>query len=245
MRVGEIDMVSEAARSFREKGYSVVDAFSAAEAAGYREKILDLQARAGEEGKGDRWSLEHGVSITPVPLWSLITHERILAAVRDALQTCDVRYAEHSEVEVWRGCAHGGERDSTGERAVAEGAWRPEYRVVRVACYFQGASEGFEWGAIVGSHRADPKPRPWTRRLGRRRHAANVTWLETEPTECILFDPRLIHIREPAAGATTVAAFLAFGVNNDYTLHHRKCFGCEDNPYRLALSGYLDERGLA
>ena len=216
MRVGEIDMVSEAARSFHEKGYSVADAFSAAEAAGYREQILDLQARTGEEGRGDRWSLEHGVSVTPA-LWSLITHERILAAVRDALQACDVRYAEHSEVEVRRGCAYGGDRDPTGERAVAEGAWQPEYRVVRVACYFQGASEGFEWGAIAGSHRGDPKPRPWTRRLGRRRHAANVTWLETEPTECILFDPRLIHIREPAAGATTCCRLP--GVRREQRLH--------------------------
>lgn len=140
--------------------------------------------------------------------------------------------------------------DQWVERTIDAGDGRKARRAsllkiaVRVACYFQAASEGFEWGAIAGSHRADPKPRPWTRRLGRRRAA--VTWLKTEPTECILFDPRLIHIRGPAAGATTVAAFLAFGVNNDYTLHHRECFGREDkNPYRLAFSGYLGERGLA
>lgn len=277
MRTKEIDAATETARAFQEKGYAPIDMFSAEEADEYRDQIVNLRDHDHVAArKGAKWNFAHGVSYTPA-LWSLITHPRILDAVRDVLGTCGVIYAEHSALKVWRGpCpASGWHRDSIVERPTAGGEWSTDHRVV---CYFQDAVHGFMWGAIDGSHRAErelsqweralwrqvqdapqveigsrlshlsasPTGRPWIRtgnRLRRWHAPAAPTWIETKPTQCILFDPRLIHAGGPVRD-TKIAAFLAFGANDVHTQRHRQHFGCGRNPYRLALSGYLNDNGL-
>lgn len=241
MRAAASELVSEAARSFHEKGYVPVDVLSAGEAARYRDLVLRLRDRAGVDPGSPAWDLPHGVSRTP-ELWSLIDHPRLLGSVREVLRTCDVIYAEHSALEVRRDCtASEWHRDPVAGRS-SWGELSVDRRVVRVACCLE-SGEDLTWGAIDGSHRGERKSRTWERTL-RRLTQADSTWIPVRPGTCVLFDPRLAHAVGPT-WETSVTALLAFGANNTHTDRRRRRFACPDNPYKLALYGYLSERGLA
>jgi hypothetical protein len=256
------------AQTFATHGYVVVnDVFTSADAVSFREQILSAAPAEAVHGHVVRWNQPHGVSLTP-QLWPLVTYPALLDAVRAVLGTNTIRYAEHSDVKIWRRQpASGWHRDSIAEQFGTGPEWDEEYRAVRVACYFQPAAESFHWGALPGSHCGEQELHRWERALWERVQRTPViaidsrmsslkayngrpwirtqrpawpwlppvepVWIPTEPTSCILFDPRLIHAGGPVVG-TKVAAFFAFAVDGAHAARHAAHFGRSSGSYRHA-----------
>lgn len=252
------------AHTFAEQGYVVVNkVFSSVDAISFRERILNAAPPETAQGRETRWNQQHGVSLTP-ELWPIVISPALLSAVQDVLGTNAFRYAEHSDIKIWRRQpASGWHRDSIAETFGSGAEWDADYRVVRVACYFQPAAESFHWGALPGSHRGERVLRGWERAVWRRvqrtptialdSRMASLTayhgrpwirtrrarwpwqppiepvWIPTEPTSCILFDPRLIHAGGPVPG-TKVAAFFAFAVDGSHAIRHIAHFGPAAGP---------------
>ena len=264
---------------FKERGYETVDVFSKAEVAKYQTVIAD-QANERldlESDKSLHWNVKHGVSLNP-DLWSLITHPRVQEAVREILSSTEIRYAENSDIKIWRKQpASGWHRDSVRKEPEGGSMEEDGYGIVRVGCYFQSADFGFMWGGIPGSHRQEhqlssseqavwkdlmPKPpvsigsrldhlpapdgRPWIRTHSPalpEEPPVQPVWIPTKPTECVIFDPRIIHAGGPV-NALKVAAFFAFGVDNHHTREHRDYFSPDENPRSQNLKDYLKAHGL-
>jgi hypothetical protein len=129
--------------------------------------------------------------------------------------------------------SHRGERDlPRWERAL----WRrlqpsPPIRIGSRLDHLSAEPEGRPW------IRTGPSPRRW-------QAPAMPRWIPTEPTRCVLFDPRLIHAGGPVGGAK-VAAFFALGADDHHTSEHRLRFAPEHNPRHAQLRQHLAEHGLS
>jgi hypothetical protein len=119
------------------------------------------------------WNCDHAVTLNP-KLWGLVAQPSLLIAARQVLSDQNLVYAERSQAKIWKHRPMtGGHRDTIEAKFGSGTEWNeyPEpYGVVNVALYLQERGEGFEWGAIPGSHRGEHLMGPWEQRLWRRLH---------------------------------------------------------------------------
>lgn len=227
---GSIIMSRSLADQFTDDGFVVVrHLLTDAEIAHYIER---LQALAGPAAP---WTQPNGVNLNP-DFWPVIFNERLLATMRELLGP-EVRYLPHNDLHVGFS-SFSWHRDSVNREVGVGPDWdeTEPYRIARVGLYLQRFDESqFKLGLITGSHRTnqgDPSER--ARRVGRRTSAvANVVsglsgvdlvgedaeWVETEPGDCVIFDPRVLHTGSRFHGLK-YSIFIAYGVENTHFRHH-------------------------
>lgn len=218
------------------------------------------------DGTRGSYNLPDGVTKTP-DFWPLICNERLLATVRELLGL-DVRFLQHTDLHVGFS-AVSWHRDNVNRKFNVGPDWdekRVPYKIVRVGLYLQNYEEShFRLGFIPGTHRPS-NITPW-RRLSEAKlewigalsyiskelqmWAANATWVETNPGDAIIFDPRTLHSGSYIIGPK-YSAFVAYGIENkhfydhhNYYRHIRSELGYQDIPAALAeqllAAGLLQE----
>lgn len=205
---------------FSNDGFVVVRGLlSPADVASYVERLKTLA------GGKERWTLPDGVNSQP-EFWPLVLDERLLAAVRSVLGP-DIRYLPHNDLHVGFS-SFSWHRDSVN-RELGEGPdWDESgepYRLARVGIYLQRfAASGFRLGFVKGSHH-----RP-SRRTGALASVvsglsgidlvgADAEWIATEPGDCVIFDPRMLHTGSRFHGEK-YSVFLAYGVESAHFDRH-------------------------
>jgi Phytanoyl-CoA dioxygenase (PhyH) len=180
-------------RHYREKGFWVEKAVLSA---GMIESVMDEMARLARAPRYRpdafhapvKWDGSHTVTLNR-SFWPLLTCPTLLTTIRQVLDEPELVYAERSQAKVWHRCPMtGGHRDTIHERFGAGSEWderQDPYRVVNVAFYLQPIDEGFEWGAIPGSHRHEHLMGRWERSLWRKipRHGrigSRLSYVEAE-----------------------------------------------------------------
>lgn len=142
------------------------------EANEYKKQLDDLSMLSPLSPQSDsfKWNMQYGVSKNP-SFWPLIFNTELLDTVRQLLNSPSIRYTEQSDLKVWkRQPPTGWHRDSIAEKYRAGSEWDEgvsEYKVVRVAFYFQPREDEFCWGAIPGSHLNEMLMAGWEKRLWR------------------------------------------------------------------------------
>jgi hypothetical protein len=215
---------------FAEDGFSVVRGLlTPSEVAFY---ISRLRALAGSV---ERWTEPDGVS-QHAEFWSILFNERLLSVVREIFGP-EVRYLPHSDLHVGFS-SFSWHRDSV-TRDFGEGAdWDERdvpYRIARVGIYLQHFDESrFKIGFLKGSHRLAGLTRARQRRIRfRASGAANVLsglsgldfvgrdaeWIATDPGDCVIFDPRILHTGSRFQGRK-YSIFLAYGIENSHFRRH-------------------------
>jgi ectoine hydroxylase-related dioxygenase (phytanoyl-CoA dioxygenase family) len=218
----------------------------------------------GERGLDKSWYLPDGVSKT-ADFWPLIFNESLLATVRSLLGE-DIRYLQHSDLHVgfsaisWhrdnvcRSFNHGPDWDEADA----------PYKLLRVGIYLQTYAEShFRLGFIPGSHQPQPVfsngrklQEARLKWLGAfsylsvsfQEWASNAVWIATEPGDCIIFDPRILHSGSYIIGPK-YSMFLAYGLPNkhfynhlNYYQHLRSELGYQNMPPQLVSQ--LQQAGL-
>jgi phytanoyl-CoA dioxygenase PhyH len=186
-------------------------------------------------GANARWTQPNGVNLNP-EFWPVIFNERLLATMREVLGP-EVRYLPHSDLHMGFS-SFSWHRDSVNREIGVGPDWdqTEPYRIARVGIYLQRFEESqFKLGVIKGSHRTgDGGSHELEKRVRRRTSAvANVLsglsgvdlvgedaeWIETEPGDCVIFDPRVLHTGSKFHGVK-YSLFIAYGVENSHFRHH-------------------------
>ncbi len=244
---------------FQKDGYVVInDLLSEKEALSYAqslEKMSNIPLHDLEK-RSFRWNLKNGISVTPT-FWSLIFNKDLHDIIRKILDSSTICYTEQSELKVWaHQPASGWHRDNVSKHYGTGPEWNGtanQYKVVRVAFYFQSSENQFQWGALPGSHRYEqplsnwekrlwqmisPRPQPqissrlpyldgtdgrlWIHTTPSRfglRPPTEPHWLQTKPVNCVIFDPRLIHVGGDVSNRKYAALF-SFGADNEFSRNH-------------------------
>jgi hypothetical protein len=194
--------------------------------------IERLKALAGDK---DRWTQPDGINRN-ADFWPLIFNERLLSSMREIFGP-DVRYLPHNDLHLgfssfsWhrdsvnRAMGKGPDWDETGE----------PYRIARVGVYLQRFEDSqFKLGLIKASHRPTRLPSDRRRRLQRRTSAlanvvsglsgvdllgADAEWVATDPGDCVIFDPRVLHTGSRFHGSK-YSVFMAYGVESAHFRNH-------------------------
>jgi hypothetical protein len=192
-----------------------------------------------KRGLDQSWYMPDGVTKEQA-FWPLITNERLLTAVRQLLNP-DIRYLQHSDLHVGFS-AISWHRDSVC-RSFGQGPdWDESaepYQLVRVGIYLQSYAEShFSLGFIPGSHRPVEKV-TFGRKISEARlkwlgalsyvsarfqeWASNATWIATEPGDCLIFDPRILHSGSYIVGPK-YSIFLGYGLENSHFHNHHNYY---------------------
>jgi hypothetical protein len=196
---------------------------TASDVAFYIDRLKELA------GGRTRWTQPDGVNRN-ADFWPIIFDERLLASVREILGP-GVRYLPHNDLHLGFS-SFSWHRDSVN-RDVGEGPdWdetHEPYRIVRAGIYLQRFEDsGFKLGFVKGSHRQ-------TRGQASRRTGAlanvfsglsgldlvgsDAEWVSTDPGDCVIFDPRILHTGSKFHGAK-YSVFVAYGVENAHFRNH-------------------------
>jgi hypothetical protein len=215
---------------FAQDGFAVIRGLlPEADVAFYIERLRELA------GARPRWTQPDGVNRN-ADFWPILFNARLLATLREILGE-NVRYLPHNDLHVGFS-SFSWHRDSVN-REFGEGPdWdesEEPYLIVRAGIYLQRFSEsGFRLGFIKGSHRHDSAARGVQRRAALRTGAlANVfsglsgvdlvgsdaEWVATEPGDCVVFDPRILHTGSRFHGAK-YSIFVAYGLENLHFRNH-------------------------
>src|SRR5262249_6796543 len=142
--------------------------------------------------------------------WPLLFNERLLGCVREIFGP-EIRYLPHNDLHVGFS-SFSWHRDSV-TREVKQGSdWdesRDPYRIARDGIYLERfETSKFKLGIVKGSHHPAELSADQMRRLERRTSAAaamlsglsgkdlvgaDADWIETDPGDCVIFDPRCLH----------------------------------------------------
>jgi hypothetical protein len=209
---------------FSDRGFVVIRGLLAAsDVAFYLARLKDL---AG--GKG-RWTQPDGVNRNP-DFWPIIFDQRLLASVREILGP-DVRYLPHNDLHLGFS-SFSWHRDSVNREAGQGPDWdeaHEPYRIVRAGIYLQRFDDsGFKLGFVKGSYRRTH--RPASRRTGALAImfsglsgvdlvGSDAEWVATDPGDCVIFDPRILHTGSRFHG-TKYSVFVAYGVENSHFRNH-------------------------
>jgi hypothetical protein len=225
------DMTTSPNEQFSEDGFAVVRGLLAASDIAFY--IDRLKALAGAK---ERWTQPDGVNRNP-DFWPIILNERLIATVRGILGH-GVRYLPHNDLH--RGfSSFSWHRDSVNRDAGKGPDWdesREPYRLARVGIYLQRFDEsGFKIGFVKGSHRHPAQTGDAHRRVRRRTGTlanvfsglsgvdlvgADAEWVATDPGDCVIFDPRILHTGSRFHGPK-YSVFVAYGIENSHFFRHR------------------------
>jgi hypothetical protein len=180
----------------------------------------------------ERWTQPDGVNQNP-DFWPLIFNENLLSSVR-ALLGPEIRYLPHNDLH-FGFSSFSWHRDNVAREAGVGPDWDEQhepYRIVRIGIYLQRfETSGFKLGLIRGSHRLTPGGQPQTYRgtgaftkvlsglSGVHLVGSDAEWIATDPGDCVIFDPRVLHTGIKSRGPK-YSVFVAYGVDNSHFHHH-------------------------
>jgi len=200
-------------------------------------KLRRLGHRSSDPAARKSWTLPGGVSKRE-DFWPLSDDPRVLAAVRILLGP-DIRYLHDSALHA--GCSTlSWQRDCVNRSLGLGPDWdetREPYQLVRVGLYLQLFEEsGFRLGFIPGSNRLAKNRLPQHKKFSEarlkwlsaarpvgltfQRWASGADWIATQPGDCIIFDPRILHAGGAVLGSQ-YSIFLAYGIENEHFRHHQ------------------------
>ena len=220
--------MSQLEKEFTTNGYTVLrNLLPAEEVVFYREKLEEL-SRGGRRS----WTFPDGVNQNR-DFWPLIFYPALLDTVRDLLDP-NLCYLQHNDLHAgfssmsWH-------RDNVNRTYGVGSDWdetQYPYQIVRVGIYLQRYEESHSrLGFIRGSHRINAN---LGKILTRRRNlltsfisflchtdrlSGYADWVATQPGDCVIFDPRILHSGSRISGLK-YAMFLAFGVENVHFYNH-------------------------
>ena len=183
------------------------------------------------------WTLPDGVAQTEA-FWEAVTNPRLHGVLESLFDGEGYAFLQHNDLHVgfsspaWH-------RDSINRTYGVGPDWDESiepYRLVRVGTYLQEfAGSGFKLGLIPGSHRPaehlDPEiHKQIERRSGTLAGGVKMLsgkdfledfaeWVATEPGDCVIFDPRVLHTGSRFEGAK-FSFFMGFGVPNSHFFNH-------------------------
>lgn len=194
--------------------------------------------------------------------WPVLFNEKILAAVRQALGSDQIRFLQHNDISAGFS-ASSWHRDSVFRTFGKGPDWvesEEPYRMVRIGIYFQTFAESnFRLGVIPFSHKKQGKlltlERKYSNKLkfksllfGQRMLSAKNVWHASELGDALIFDPRLLHNGSYITGPK-YAIFIGYGLENshftnyvDYYRNKRKELGYE--PISQELADLLEKHNL-
>jgi hypothetical protein len=214
-------------QQFAERGFVVVRGMlRAPEIERYVDRLTQLA-----DGRS-RWTQANGVN-RHREFWPVIVNPRLLAVTREILGP-DIRYLPHNDLHLGFS-SFSWHRDNVTRDGAPGADWdetQDPYRLVRVGIYLQKfADSHFRLGLIPGSHHADGRGVVAAPRgtgtiakvvsglsgvdfVGQR-----AEWIATEPGDCVLFDPRILHTGSKCRGPK-FSIFVAYGIENSHFWHH-------------------------
>jgi len=226
-------LASNLRQQFAKNGYIVLrKVFSDADIQFYKNELAQIANRAEKE---KNFTLPDGVSKTPA-FWRAIANEKITAAVRELFDD-NIKYLQHNDLHVgfsslaWH-------RDSMNRDYPIGPDWdetREPYQLVRAGVYLQDSTSKFKLGMIPGTHRpaehfSKKEAKAIHNKVGGISDVISVltkrdplkeraVWIETNPGDCIIFDPRTIHTGSKFE-ELKYSFFMAYGVPNSHFYHH-------------------------
>lgn len=191
----------------------------------------------GRRGLNRNYNLPDGVAKTP-QFWPIITNRKLTELLRQIVDP-DIKFLQHNDLHVGFS-AISWHRDNIHRQYGLGSDWDESaapYRLVRVGIYLQSFTEsGFRLGFIPGSHRPPENGSiPLARKIKEKRlswvgaasylsssfqeWASQAEWVKTEPGDCIIFDPRVLHSGSYISGPK-YSLFVAYGVENQHFYNH-------------------------
>ena len=195
-------------------------------------------------------------------LWKLIVHNSIVSPIR-SLFNDDICYAQHSDIHINN---RGGRwhRDSKC-RVFGNGSdWNEEdqkYGIVRVAIYLSDYTlSNSSLILFPGSHRLENfiqkfefrlinKFISYLKKINLQEYFPNISLTRklfkynTNPGDIVIFDQRLVHGSGNIGISKKIpkySIFLAYGLNNQHTINHKKYYVDEKNlDYQKSLNKNL------
>lgn len=231
--------------TFRKNGYMVIKNLLSPEAVNfYKKELIDLS-----KGKKQRWTQGDGVSNKSV-FWPIIFNKKLLE-VSKAILGENIKYLQHNDLHVGFS-SFAWHRDSINRKFGVGPDWdetEEPYRLLRAGIYLQEANSNFKLGLIKGSHRPDllmdeveaafmEKQISGVKSLlskmtGKDLLSSQADWIATNPGDCILFDPRIVHTGSKFEGVK-YSVFVAYGIPNKHFFNHYHYYRHlrEDLPYQ-------------
>lgn len=240
-------------KEFQTQGYFVVkNAFSDEAIRHYiseLEKLNQLKSR-------DSWTIPDGM-VKHQAFWPAIFNEVVLEKIRQVLGD-GIRFMQHNDLH-YGYSSFAWHRDGMNRNYSEEyPEWQEEgeeYLLVRAGYYLQPEEDNFHLGVVPGSHRIGSQlsKAAFCELDGYLTHAQiaktklgfvdrlkeKAVWLKTQPGDCIVFDPRLIHTGG-GFERRKYSFFAAYGIENahfrrhyTYYRHLRRDLGYETMPEGL------------
>lgn len=224
---------SNLSTSFQREGFIVLrKVLSDDDIQFYKNELAQIANRAHKE---KNFTLADGVVQTPA-FWRAIINKKITTAVRELLGD-NVKFLQHNDLHVgfsslaWH-------RDSMNRDYPVGPDWdesKELYQLVRAGVYLQDSTSKFKLGMIPGTHRpaehfSKKEAKAIHRKVGGISDVLSVltqrdplkehaVWIETNPGDCIIFDPRTIHTGSKFE-ELKYSFFMAYGVPNSHFYNH-------------------------
>lgn len=199
--------MNELKEQFQQKGFLVIkQALSADEVEHYVKELEKVDSGM----KKKSWTIPDGV-VKYEAFWPVIFNEKVLGQIKQVLGD-DIKFLQHNDLH-YGYSSFAWHRDSINRSYGANlPDWQEEdepYEVVRAGFYLQPEENDFHLGVLAGSHRmsgylSEEEFLAMDKRLSNTENIKakigmkdylkeKAEWVKTQPGDCIVFDPRLIH----------------------------------------------------
>lgn len=201
----------------------------------YKHYIESLK-KIGKTQKKQSWTIPDGI-VQNKDFWSIIFNEEVLSKVKDVLGE-GFKFLQHNDLH-YGYSSFAWHRDGINRSYDASFAdWQEDkepYKMVRCGFYFQPRENNFSLGVLPGSHKMSGllskeeflQQDKWLSnfqnviaKLGIEDPLKEkAEWIFTEPGDCVVFDPRLIHTGSEFE-AEKYSIFAAYGIPNQHFFNH-------------------------
>lgn len=225
--------MSDLRKEFEQRGFVVLkQVIPQAEIEQY---VKDLKA-IDKDKKKTSWTIPDGV-VQHKEFWPVITMDKVTAKVREILGD-DIKFLQHNDLH-YGYSSFAWHRDSINRTYGPKlPDWQEDdepYQVVRCGFYLQPEEQEFELGVLPGSHRLSGylSEEEFMEEDKYLTHVQNIKakvggkdvlkekaeWIRTQPGDCVIFDPRLIHTGGEFGGIK-YSFFVAYGIENRHFKEH-------------------------
>lgn len=254
--------MSDLRKEFEQKGFVVLKQVIPQEEI---EKYVDALKEVGKSKKKESWTIPDGV-VQHQEFWPVLFQDKVTNAVKEILGD-DIKFMQHNDLH-YGYSSFAWHRDSINRYYDPKlPDWQEDdesYQTVRCGFYLQPEEKNFELGVLPGSHRMsgylseeefleEDKYLTHFKNLKTKAGFKDVLkekaeWIRTQPGDCVIFDPRLIHTGGEFGGIK-YSFFVAYGIENrhfkeHYTYYRHLRTDLKYTPIPAELKEQLKEKGL-
>lgn len=254
--------MSDLRKEFEQRGFVVLKGvIPQNEIEQYVKHLKDID----KDKKKNSWTIPDGV-VQHKEFWPVITMNKVTEKVREILGD-DIKFLQHNDLH-YGYSSFAWHRDSINRYFDPKlPDWQEDeepYQVVRCGYYLQPEEQEFELGVLPGSHKLSGclSEEEFLEEDKYLTHVQNIKakvggkdvlkekaeWIRTQPGDCVIFDPRLIHTGGEFGGIK-YSFFVAYGIENrhfkeHYTYYRHLRTDLKYKPIPAALKTQLKEAGL-